>query len=499
MHLKLVAVAALVSFFANWQFAYQITYVNTAVGTFFVLANHAYSVTENCTQCLLPYESWSTQWSLIVASFYPGTIIGFLVVPTLADRFGVRRSFILTCIPAILGCILQLTARLAANTNLVLFDVVLCVGRILVGVQAGSSLCLLPLFVIEISPMEYRSLLSTFQQASQSLSTVIGFVIGSEHLLNMGAYRFEWMQAIALVPSLAFSILLLSLPETPRHCFLHTCDFVKVSKAVTFYHGHRDVLNARRQLLLETGGSRYGREEWNPAAIKGLLLGCIAAISFAFTADDLIDTFSAYIIHSTNGSGTGEQTDLRSELLTILLGVILVLSSVFGSLLIDKYGRRPLLIAGLIGTSLSNSIVAINRFLTSPILTAIAFALTKCFIGLGAGAPAWFLTSELVPPGMMLTCQTLSTGLLLITTGVITLLFLTMERAFSTLSILIVASGPALISAILLFVFLPETRNKPYAVISAELDAHFFSGLHATLPFGSLETDYGSIDNDDQT
>uniref|UniRef100_A0A915C2Y4 Major facilitator superfamily (MFS) profile domain-containing protein n=1 Tax=Parascaris univalens TaxID=6257 RepID=A0A915C2Y4_PARUN len=78
--LKLVAVAALVSFFANWQFAYQITYVNTAVGTFFVLANHAYSVTENCTQCLLPYESWSTQWSLIVASFYPGTIIGFLVV-----------------------------------------------------------------------------------------------------------------------------------------------------------------------------------------------------------------------------------------------------------------------------------------------------------------------------------------------------------------------------------------------------------------------------------
>lgn len=55
--------------------------------------------------------------------------------------------------------------------------------------------------------------------------------------------------------------------------------------------------NARRELLLETGGSRYGREEWNPVAIKGLLLGCIAAISFAFTADDLIDTFSAYIIH----------------------------------------------------------------------------------------------------------------------------------------------------------------------------------------------------------
>ncbi|KHN76111.1 Putative metabolite transport protein YwtG [Toxocara canis] len=474
----------------------MLTYVNTAVRTFFVLANRAYTITHNCTLCVLPYDQWTIQWSVIIASFYPGTIVGFLAVPILATRLGVRRSLMVTCIPAILGCLVQVTAPIAANTGSLLFDTVMCLGRLLVGVQAGSSLCLLPLFITEISPIEHRGILSTFQQASQSLSTLIGFIVGSEHLIGMGDHRFEWMQLIAIIPAVLFLVMLIFLPETPRHCFLRMQDYVSAGKAVTFYHGHRDVSAARRELLLETGGSRYGHEQWNATVIKGFILGCVAAISSAFTADDLIDTFSTFIIHHTGGDTADVETDLKSELLTISLGVILFVSSIFGSLLIYKYGRRPLLIAGLVGTSLSNSIVALSTLLKSPILTAVAFALTKCFIGLGAGAPAWFLTSELVPPGLTSICQATSTGLLLVATGIIMLTYLKLEIALSAASILVVASGPALISAALLFVFLPETRNKPYMLVSAELDNHLFSGLHASLLFGSKKTDYGSLNSD---
>ncbi|VDM43009.1 unnamed protein product [Toxocara canis] len=442
----------------------MLTYVNTAVRTFFVLANRAYTITHNCTLCVLPYDQWTIQWSVIIASFYPGTIVGFLAVPILATRLGVRRSLMVTCIPAILGCLVQVTAPIAANTGSLLFDTVMCLGRLL--------------------------------QASQSLSTLIGFIVGSEHLIGMGDHRFEWMQLIAIIPAVLFLVMLIFLPETPRHCFLRMQDYVSAGKAVTFYHGHRDVSAARRELLLETGGSRYGHEQWNATVIKGFILGCVAAISSAFTADDLIDTFSTFIIHHTGGDTADVETDLKSELLTISLGVILFVSSIFGSLLIYKYGRRPLLIAGLVGTSLSNSIVALSTLLKSPILTAVAFALTKCFIGLGAGAPAWFLTSELVPPGLTSICQATSTGLLLVATGIIMLTYLKLEIALSAASILVVASGPALISAALLFVFLPETRNKPYMLVSAELDNHLFSGLHASLLFGSKKTDYGSLNSD---
>lgn len=77
---------------------------------------------------------------------------------------------------------------------------------------------------------------------------------------------------------------------------------------------------------------------------------------------------------------------------------------------IDKFGRKRLLIFGIIGTAISNLIAAIGASYSSLVAVTIGFALTKTFIGFGAGGPAWFLTSELISSKYICTAQSISTG-----------------------------------------------------------------------------------------
>ena len=85
-----------------------------------------------------------------------------------------------------------------------------------------------------------------------------------------------------------------------------------------------------------------------------------------------------------------------ADLISVVMGVVLVLGSVGGAFLIDRFGRRRLIILGLLGCSSSNLLLVIFPF--SVRVATVSFTLTKAFIGLGAGAPAWFLTTELVLP-----------------------------------------------------------------------------------------------------
>uniref|UniRef100_A0A1I7Y7W0 MFS domain-containing protein n=1 Tax=Steinernema glaseri TaxID=37863 RepID=A0A1I7Y7W0_9BILA len=503
-HGRLLAVAIFVSFASNWQFAYQITYVNTASAVFRQIGDFAYSHSKGQHGARMPDDRWNTLWSIVVAGFYPGAIIGFIMVPYLVRRIGVKRALLYTCVPAIVGCLLQLFARLAARFDEFTFQQLLIFGRLLVGVQAGCSLCLLPMFVIEISPPIHVPFLSTLQQVCQSFSTVIGFLVGSPLLVSLGDFEFEWLQVIAVVPTILFFFFLLWLPHTP-YCLLEDrqCTPQEASDSVLFYYGEEaNPVTVREELhhrwCLE-GEHIHDGTILGTVNLKGLVIGSVAAISFAFTADDLIDSFSSQILKKSSSS-SDESIELRAQLTTVCLGVLLFVTSIFGSFLIDRFGRKKLLIMGLLGTAVSNTIVACSLANGSYVWATVGFCMTKCFIGFGAGAPAWFLTSELVAPKAVSVAQAISTGLLLVVTGLMTLVYLNVDALIPNYSILVLAAGPALICAIVLIFFLPETMDQTYEQIRDNLSLCFFSGLfsrrdHSFIEKKRLSDGYGSFNS----
>lgn len=143
----------------------------------------------------------------------------------------------------------------------------------------------------------------------------------------------------------------------------------------------------------------------------------------------------------------------------------------------DKFGNRKALIFGLIGTAASNLIASAGSLFNSTLIITIGFSMTKLFIGLGAGAPAWFQTSQLVSANITSSCQAISTGLLLISVGLLTSIYLPLETHLNELTTILLTSFPAIVCAIGMFLFLPETKDRRLETVRSHLGRHFFSGL----------------------
>uniref|UniRef100_A0AC35TSL9 MFS domain-containing protein n=1 Tax=Rhabditophanes sp. KR3021 TaxID=114890 RepID=A0AC35TSL9_9BILA len=379
-NIRLLLITIVVSFAANWQFGYQITYINPAYNVFRKFAEDI-SVSPNDISKSVPFDDadFSFWWGIIVSSFYPGTVIGFVIVPYMINRFGTRASFAYSCIPVV--------QHLYLISDKEIFPILLIVGRTLIGIQSGCSLSLLPLFIIEISEESENSFLCTFQQISQSTS-------------------------------------------------------------MSFYKSVKSSAKTKNKSFTK-------RNVW-----KGLVIGCIAAISYAFTADDMIDSYSSNMIRSA----FPHLADLWIDLTAVFFGSILLVCSVFGSFLIEKYGAKKSLVYGLIGTAIANAVASIGDYTGYFYITALAFS--------------WFLTSELVPVHSQNIAQSMSTGCLLMATGVVTYLYPTINKSLGSFTLLYMASIPALILATILVLFLPEVHKKNYSQINYKLRAFFFSGLN---------------------
>jgi len=131
-----------------------------------------------------------------------------------------------------------------------------------------------------------------------------------------------------------------------------------------------------------------------------------------------------------------------------------------------------------VGTALCNFVASLGTTFGSVSIITTGFSLTKIFIGFGAGAPAWFLTSELVSPSVVCTAQAISTGTLLVVTGLCTLSFLPLQLwVGSTFSLLMLSSIPALLIAFILIVMLPETKDRSFEKIHQLLLKYRFPGV----------------------
>uniref|UniRef100_A0A0K0FU58 MFS domain-containing protein n=1 Tax=Strongyloides venezuelensis TaxID=75913 RepID=A0A0K0FU58_STRVS len=112
-NIHLILVTAFISFFANWQFAYQITYINPSYD---IIKEEAGYKMKNTLE--INYElnkEWSGWWGLIVSSFYLGSIVGFMLVPYLISNYGTRLSFLYSTIPAIIGCLIQILPKVFSS------------------------------------------------------------------------------------------------------------------------------------------------------------------------------------------------------------------------------------------------------------------------------------------------------------------------------------------------------------------------------------------------
>ncbi|MEM6803186.1 MAG: sugar porter family MFS transporter [Bacteroidota bacterium] len=292
----------------------------------------------------------TTQWNLgdielgwAVASL---TLIAsatmFLVGP-LSDRVGRKKVL---SIGAIAFAISALGSALAPNY------LVFVLFRMLGGVGVGSALVIGPLYIAEISPGKLRGRMVSFNQ----LNIVIAFTVAyfTNLLINNSIQSddaWRWMLALEIIPAVLFFLALYFVPESPRWLLMQNRDEEALDilkKANGDQGGLAEMQNIKESIAEEANKPQSTlRDVFAPAMKKVMFIGIAIAILQQITGINSV-FFYANMIFEQSGIGTN-----AAFTQAVLVGIINLVFTLVAMAVIDKLGRRPLLLIGVSGIVIS--------------------------------------------------------------------------------------------------------------------------------------------------
>ena len=234
----------------------------------------------------------------------------------------------------------------------------LYIGRMIGGLAFGAALVLAPIYIAEIATSEDRGKLVTLQQ----LNIVFGFFAAflSNYFFNKYNTAFiflsdqtvwRYMLGVEFLPATIYFILLFFVPKSPRWLFLNG-EVNKSHKVLIEIHGNstakKEILSLEKGIIAEKNKTRINLIDlFNKSLRFVLILGLTIGILQQITGINAVYFYATSIFKQT---GIGTDASFSSG---VLLSTISVLFTFVAIYLIDKMGRRPLLLIGTAGIALS--------------------------------------------------------------------------------------------------------------------------------------------------
>lgn len=334
------------------------------------------------------FELSSTMVGWAASSAIWGCVLGAACAGYLSDRFGRKKVLILT---AVFFFISALGAAIPRNlTEFV-------IARFIGGVGVGAASMLSPLYISEIAPSHIRGrLVSLYQLAIVIGINLIYFVnfkiaeSGNEAWnVDMG---WRYMLGSEMIPALLFLILLFIVPESPRW-LVKKRRVTEATDILTRVNGKEKanalIVEIETALMQESGTIK---EIFGKGLRMALVIGMVLALFSQITGINAIIYYAPEIFKSI---GFGAES---AFLQTVTIGVINTLFTFVAIGLIDKLGRRNLLIYGISGmiVSLIGVIICFHFGITGPWLLIFILGFIACFAS-SLGPIPWVLISEIFP------------------------------------------------------------------------------------------------------
>lgn len=322
----------------------------------------------------------STQSGLIVAALAIGAIFGASGAGRLSDRIGRRKVLF------ILGA-LFVVGSLASSAAGGAISLIGC--RVVLGLGVGGASALVPVYLAEMAPARSRGRLGGLNQ----LMLVIGILAG--YLVNYfldASGNWRLMLATGMVPAVALVLGAIKLPESPRWLVTHG----RADEAWVLLSATRPENEARAELrqMTQLNSQRTERRELLSAWVRpALVAGVGLAILTQLNGTNVISYYAPTILGSV---GFGSSVAI---LATVGLGVVKVVFVAVGLTLIDKVGRKALLILGNVVMGLSLLGLAITAHSPHPNggLLVLFMALFLAGNETGWGPTFWVLMGEIFP------------------------------------------------------------------------------------------------------
>ncbi|GAA4326729.1 sugar porter family MFS transporter [Mucilaginibacter gynuensis] len=390
-----------------------------------------------------------------------GTVIGSLLGSRPSDKFGRKNTLYFVAIAYFLS---SLGTALSNDWTLFLLF------RFLGGLGVGTSSVTAPIYISEVSPAEKRgSLVGLFQ-----FNVVLGILISylSNYLISqVDTDAWRWMLGVQAVPSVIFLILIKFIPESPRWLILRRGEDAKALSILRIINPLNcdDELKAIKasQKASESAnagsGNLFNRQYRTPVFL---------AMAFAFF--NQVSGINAIIYYAPRifeMAGLGAHSSLLS---TVGIGMINFIFTLIAINIIDKVGRRLLMLIGSVGLISSLLLVAFTFYnqsfsgLSIPIFIMIFIA----FFAFSQGAVIWVFISEIFPNQVRAKGQTLGSSTHWVMAALVAFCFPYFAEKLGGATTFFFFSAMMVLQLIFVWKFMPETKGRSLEQIGTNIILH---------------------------
>lgn len=400
------------------------------------------------------------QEEVVVAAVLLGAVVGAIFGGKLADRFG-RRTVLMQV--AVLFTIGAIGTALAPGT------VWLAIGRVVVGVAIGVASFTAPLYISEVSPPNVRGRLVSLNQLMITIGIVVSYL--ADYALA-GASAWRWMFALAAIPAIVLFIGLLFLPESPRWLMSRSLG----DQARALLERIRESTDVEKELTEIAASLNQQEGSWREllgASLRpALIVGIGLAVFQQFTGINTVIYYAPTIFQFA-----GLHSASAAILATVGVGVVNVLLTIVALRLLDRVGRRPLLLYGLVGMIISLGVLGF-AFLSPALSDVVAWVAVisvavyvACF-AIGLGPVFWLMIAEIYPLKIRGRAMSVATVANWGSNLMVALTFLSLLHALGRAWTFWLYGIVGVLAWIFVYKMVPETKGRTLEEIEAHWRTH---------------------------
>ncbi len=392
---------------------------------------------------------------IVVSSVLLGATIGAIFGGKAADLFGRRRVLLVTA--AIFGVGAVASAAAPSPT-------ILIVSRVVLGLAIGLASTNVPVYLSEVAPPHARGWVVSLFQLAVTVGIVVAYLTDYAFAAIEG---WRWMLGLAVAPALVFGAGMFFLPETPR--WLIRGGYHDVAYRVLVRIRDQDDVNVEIEEIKASLAQQAESGHWTdllrrqvrPALVVGLGLAVFQQI----TGINTVIYYAPKILQAA-----GFNSASGAILATVGVGIVNVAMTIIAMFLVDRAGRRPLLLVGIAGMIITLGMLGLSFRYSSGQLAWIAVICLMGYVAsfaISLGPIFWLLIAEIYPLKIRGLAEGTAATFNWASNLIVSLTFLTLVEKLGASSTFLLYALASVASWLFAYYFVPETKGRTLEQIEA--------------------------------
>jgi MFS transporter, SP family, galactose:H+ symporter len=394
---------------------------------------------------------------IVVSGVLLGATIGAIFGGKAADLFGRRRVLLVTAAIFGVGALASAAAPSPA---------ILIVSRIILGLAIGLASTNVPVYLSEVAPSQARGWIVSLFQLAVTVGIVVAYLTDYAFA---GVEGWRWMLGLAVAPALVFGTGMFFLPETPRW-LIRGGQHEAAQRVLVQIRQLADVSveieEIKQSLSQQTESGRWA-DLLGSRVRLALIVGLGLAIFQQITGINTVIYYAPKILHTA-----GFNTASGAILATAGVGVVNVGMTIIAMFLVDRAGRRPLLLVGIAGMIVTLGVLGLSFRISSPSAQLSRVAVI-CLMGyvasfaISLGPIFWLLIAEIYPLKIRGLAEGAAATFNWGSNLLVSLTFLTLVEKLGASATFLLYAFASVASWLFAYYLVPETKGRSLEEIEA--------------------------------